>query len=171
MKASTTTPTAPRPRTRPRTLKPWLFGVIAGVLFVAAEVLLGIYPPSAYAFCLACHVRDLVNTAWNAMLGAALETTGLAKRALLLTSPGVLLGAFAAAALYRERRRQPLERPLLYFLAGLAVMSVGIAIFGCPTRIVLRAGYGEVYGIAALAGMLAGIFCGTLLLRLRNRGT
>ena len=166
MKAFTTTLT----RARPRTLKPWLFGVIAGVLFVAAEALLGIYPPSAYAFCLACHVRDLVNTAWNALFGSALETTLIAKRALLLTSPGVLLGAFAAAALYRERRRQPLERPLLYFLAGLTVMTVGIVIFGCPTRIVLRAGYGEVYGIAALGGMLAGIFCGTLLLRLRNRG-
>ena len=165
MRASTTTRTA----ARPRTLRPWLFGVIAGVVFVGAEALLGIYPPSAYAFCLACHVRDLVNTAWNAVAGAALETTGLARRALLLTSPGVLLGALAAAALYRERRRQKLERPLPYFLAGLTVMTVGIVIFGCPTRIVLRAGYGEVYGIAALAGMLAGIACGTLLLRLRVR--
>lgn len=166
MKPSTITPTA----AKRRTLKPWLFGVIAGVLFVGAEVLLGIYPPSAYAFCLACHVRDLVNTVWNAALGTALETTGLARRALLLTSPGVLLGALAAAALYRERRRQPLERPLPYFLAGLAVMTTGILIFGCPTRIVLRAGYGEVYGIAALAGLLAGIAGGTLLLRLRSRG-
>jgi len=138
-------------------------------VFVAAEAFLGVYPPSAYAFCLACHARDLVNTAWNAVFGAVLETTGIAKRALLLTSPGVLLGAFAAAAMYRERRRQKLERPLWYFLAGLAVMTIGIVIFGCPTRIVLRAGYGEVYGIAALAGMLAGIACGTLLLRLRVR--
>ena len=165
MRASTTTRTA----ARRRTLKPWLFGVIAGAVFVGAEALLGIYPPSAYAFCLTCHVRDLVNTAWNAVFGAALETTGLARRALLLTSPGVLLGALAAAALYRERRRQRLERPVLYFLAGLTVMTVGIVIFGCPTRIVLRAGYGEVYGIAALAGMLAGVACGTLLLRLRVR--
>jgi membrane associated rhomboid family serine protease len=165
MRASTTTRTA----ARPRTLKPWLFGVIAGVLFVGAEALLGIYPPSAYAFCLACHARDLVNTVWNAVLGASLETAGVARRALMLSSPGVLLGALAAAALHRERRRQVLERPLLYFLAGLAVMSAGIVIFGCPTRIVLRAGYGEVYGIAALAGMLAGIACGTLLLRLRAR--
>jgi len=167
MRASTITPI----RARPRTLKPWLFGVIAGVVFVAAEVFLGIYPPSAYAFCLACHARDLVNTAWNAALGTGLETTVIAKRALLLTSPGVLLGAFAAAALFRERRRQPLERPVLHFLAGLAVMTVGIVIFGCPTRIVLRAGYGEVYGIAALVGMLAGIACGTFLLRFRMRGS
>jgi membrane associated rhomboid family serine protease len=167
MKASTITPIG----VRPRTLKPWLFGVIAGVVFVGAEAALGIYPPSAYAFCLACHVRDLVNTAWSAVFGAALETAGIARRALLLTSPGVLLGAFAAAALFRERRRQPLGRPLPYFLAGLAVMTIGIVIFGCPTRIVLRAGYGEVYGIAALAGLLAGIACGTLLLRRRARSS
>jgi hypothetical protein len=50
---------------------------------------------------------------------------------------------------------------------GFLMMTIGIVIFGCPTRIVLRAGYGEVYGIVALFGMAAGIAVATVLLRLR----
>ena len=46
-------------------------------------------------------------------------------------------------------------------------MVIGIVIFGCPTRIVLRAGYGEVYGIVALAGMFVGIAAATVLMKLR----
>ncbi len=150
-------------------IKPWLFGVIAGVLFVGAEVLFGIYPPSAYAFCLACHVRDLVNTALGALDGARFQTTLVAKRALLLTSPGVLLGAFLAAGMFKERRRHIAGRWWISLLLGFAVMSVAIVIFGCPTRIVLRAGYGEVYGIAAMLGLFLGVGCGTLILKLRAR--
>jgi hypothetical protein len=150
-------------------LKPWIFGLIAGLLFVGAEVLFGIYPPSAYAFCLACHVRDLVNTALGALDGARFQTTMIAKRALMLTSPGVLLGAFLAARVFREQRVLPARRGWAYFLLGFAVMTVGIVIFGCPTRIVLRAGYGEVYGIAALLGLGLGIACGTWILKLRFR--
>lgn len=153
-----------------RYLKPWLFGVIAGAVFVSAEVVFNIYPPSAYAFCLACHVRDLVNTVVNVVLRTTFQTTVIAKRALMVTSPGVLLGAFLAARLSREHRAQPVQRPLIYFLLGFSVMTAGIIIFGCPTRIVLRAGYGELYGIVALVGMLVGIICGAFLLRLRGRG-
>jgi hypothetical protein len=152
-----------------RHLKPWIFGVVAGLLFVGAEVLFGIYPPSAYAFCLACHVRDLVNTVLGALDGARFQTTVIAKRGLLLTSPGVLLGAFLAARAFREHRVLPARRGWAFLLLGFVVMTVGITIFGCPTRIVLRAGYGEAYGIAALLGMVLGIACGTLILKLRFR--
>ncbi len=151
-------------------LKPWVFGILAGTLFVAGEAFLGIYPPSAYAFCLACHVRDLLNGAAGALFGAHWGTTVIARRALLLTSPGVLLGAWLAAVIHRERRPQPWRGAWLYFPLGFAAMTIGIAIFGCPTRIALRAGYGEVYGVAALAGLLLGIAGGTLLLRLVRPG-
>jgi hypothetical protein len=155
--------------TRRKHLKPWIFGLIAGLLFVGAEALFGIYPPSAYAFCLACHVRDLMNTVLGLLDGARFQTSMIAKRALLLTSPGVLLGAFLAARVFREHRVLPARRGWAYFLLGFAVMTVGIVIFGCPTRIALRAGYGEVYGLSALLGLGLGTACGTLILRLRFR--
>jgi hypothetical protein len=150
-----------------RYVKPWIFGVVAGTIFVLADAVLPISPPSAYAFCLSCHVRDLVNTVVNAVVHSRFQVTEVAGRALLLTSPGVLLGAFIAARLYGEARPRKADRPLLFAALGFLVMVIGIVIFGCPTRIVLRAGYGEVYGIVALAGMFAGIAAATVLMKLR----
>jgi hypothetical protein len=150
-------------------VKPWVFGIAAGSIFVIAEALFPISPPSAYAFCLSCHVRDLVNTVLNAVVNARYQVTEVAQRALLLTSPGVLLGAFIAARLYGEHLPRKADRPVLFAAVGFLVMIIGILIFGCPTRIVLRAGYGEFYGITALVGMFAGIAAATILMRLRVR--
>jgi len=151
-------------------VKPWIFGVAAGCLFVLADAVFPLSPPSAYAFCLSCHVRDLVNTVVNAVIHSRFQVTEVAGRALMLTSPGVLLGAFIAARVYGEARPRKADRPLLLAGLGFLVMTVGIVIFGCPTRIVLRAGYGEIYGIVALAGMFAGIAVTTLLIKLRWAG-
>ncbi len=151
-----------------RYLKPWIFGVLAGSLFVLADVVFPISPPSAYAFCLSCHVRDLVNTVVNSVFLTRFQATEVASRALMLTSPGVLVGALVAARLNREIRPRKADKPLLSAALGFLVMTIGIVIFGCPTRIVLRAGYGEIYGIVALLGMSGGIAAATLLMRLRS---
>ena len=150
---------------RRRTLKPWLFGVIAGSLFVALEALAGVYPPSAYGFCLTCHARDLAGSIVNGLFGTNFQTAAVARRMLMITSPAVLLGAWLAARRCGEHRVLRSERPLGHFLLGFAVMTVALVIFGCPTRIVLRAGYGEWYGLVALAGLGLGITGGTFLLR------
>jgi hypothetical protein len=154
---------------RRRTLKPWLFGIIAGTLFVAVEALAGVYPPSAYGFCLTCHARDLTATAINALFGTNLQTAVVARRMLMITSPAVLTGAWLAARRAGERRVLPSDRPMAFFALGFAVMTTGLVIFGCPTRIVLRAGYGEWYGLVALAGMVAGVTGATLLMRWAGR--
>ncbi len=152
-----------------RTVKPWVFGIAAGTLLVAADVALRIAPPSAYSFCLSCHARDLVNTAVNAIFHARWQVTEVASRALMLTSPGVLLGAFIASRAAGEHRVRRADRPVLFAVLGFLVMIVGILIFGCPTRIVLRAGYGEFYGVAALGGLLAGTGLATLVMMIGFR--
>jgi hypothetical protein len=149
-------------------VKPWIFGVCAGAMFVSAEAFLGFYPPSCYSFCLTCHVRDLVNTVTNLLFATRFETAYLARRALMLTSPGVIIGAFVSSRLFGEYRRVKSSRPLFFFLYGFTVMIVGILIFGCPVRIAMRAGYGDLYGITALFGLSAGVFIGTLILKRRQ---
>ncbi|MBN2324836.1 MAG: hypothetical protein JXQ30_13975 [Spirochaetes bacterium] len=146
-------------------IKPWIFGVCAGIMFVSAEAFLKFYPPACYSFCLTCHVRDLVNTVTNVLFGTRFETAYLARKALMLTSPGLLVGAFVASRLFGEYRRIRKSRPLLYFLAGFTVMILGILIFGCPTRIVMRAGYGDLYGVTALFGLFAGVYIGMLIMK------
>ena len=148
-------------------VKPWIFGIIAGAMIVLAEAFAGFYPPAAYSFCLTCHTRDLVNTFMNGVFGAHFQTTILSRRILMLTSPSVLIGAFIAARAYAEYRRQKSTRPLYFFLYGAVIMTLGILIFGCPTRIVIRTGYGDLFGIVALTGMGFGIWLATLLIRRR----
>jgi hypothetical protein len=154
-----------------RYIKPWLFGIIAGAVFVSAEAVFNFYPPSAYVFCLSCHTRDLVNTAVNALFHASFQTAAVSGRVLMVTSPAVILGAFLSARLFKEHSPQKSSRPVLFFIYGFIVMITGIVIFGCPTRIVLRSGYGDLYGIAALVGMFGGIWVGTVLLRKRAART
>ncbi len=149
-----------------RRLKPWVFGIAAGSIFVLAEAFLNIYPPSAYAFCLSCHVRDLLNHLANTVTGSRLLTTEVGGRAFLLTSPGVIIGALVAARMYGESKTRKASKPLLFALTGFVIMVIGIVIFGCPTRLALRAGYGDVYGIAGLVGLLAGVAVTTVAMRL-----
>jgi hypothetical protein len=151
-------------------IKPWIFGVAAGAMFVSAEAFLGLYPPACYSFCLTCHVRDLVNTVTNLLFGTRFETSYLARRVLMLTSPGVVIGALVTSRLFGEYRRVHSSRPMLFFLSGFTVMIIGILIFGCPTRIVMRAGYGDLYGIVALAGLFVGVSIGTLIIKYPWRG-
>jgi hypothetical protein len=146
-------------------LKPWIFGIAAGIIVVSAEVLFNIFPPSAYAFCLACHVRDFVNSVINTFSGTRFEISEIAGKALMLTSPAVILGAFIGAKISGEYRFQKPQRPVLSFILGFAIMIIGIIIFGCPTRIIIRAGYGEFYGIIAMAGLILGAVIGTLAIK------
>ncbi len=146
-------------------LKPWIFGVIAGSLIVLAEAVFNFYPPSAYAFCLTCHTRDLVNTAVNVTFGRNFQTSFLAQRVIMVTSPAVFLGAFFAARRFREYRKQRSTNPLFFFIFGFITMIIGILIFGCPTRIAVRTGYGDLYGIVALIGLMFGVLVGTWAMR------
>jgi hypothetical protein len=146
---------------------PWMFGILAGVLFVGVEVLLSVYPPSAYAFCLTCHTRDLVNRIVNSVFSTNFQVSVISRRILFLSSPAILLGAYAAARIYSERRILKADKPVRFFLYGFVIMILGILIFGCPTRLILRSGYGDIYAIAGVIAMVAGIVLGTLLLKLK----
>lgn len=150
-------------------IKPWLFGLVAGSMIVLFEAFMNFYPPSAYAFCLTCHARDLFNTVVNMIFRTDLEVTFIANRALIITPPAVIAGALSACLIFRECRRIKAEKPVLSFLYGFIVMSVAILIFGCPTRIAVRVGYGDLYGIFALIGIFTGIYSGTLIIRHKAR--
>jgi hypothetical protein len=150
-------------------LKPWLFGIIAGCMFVFAEVIFNLYPPTAYTFCLTCHARDFINTIVNLLFKTNYQITFLARRVLMTTSLCVMAGAFIAARIFNEFRFKRSTHPILFFLTGFIIMITGIIIFGCPTRIVIRSGYGDVYGIVALTGIFIGILNGTTMLKLLSK--
>ena len=150
-------------------LKPWIFGIIAGVLVVVPGLLIPMRFPSAYGFCLSGHSRDLINGIINWISGLYLPQTYISRKILLLTSPAVIAGAFTAALIFRERQKIKASRPVLSLLFGAVVMLIGIIIFGCPTRLIIRAGFGDIYGIAATAALFAGVAIASIVLKLKWR--
>ena len=48
---------------------------------------------------------------------------------------------------------------------GAVVMCAALFVGGCPTRIIIRTGYGDVAGVLALGGVAAGIVAATLSMR------
>ena len=48
---------------------------------------------------------------------------------------------------------------------GAVVMGAALFVGGCPTRIIIRTGYGDLAGLIALGGVAAGIVLATLSLR------
>jgi hypothetical protein len=114
---------------------------------------------------MACHPRDAINWVVNRLAGADWEIAPVSMTAPLLTSFGVLIGAFAAARRHRERRPLSLGRPVRSLLFGVLAMNAAIIALGCPTRLLLLSAYGEALAVVGVAGLIAGIVLGTWLLR------
>ena len=86
---------------------PITVGILIGVLAAFVQgLLISAGGPEAYGFCVACHTRDVVNDAVNAIAGTKLAIAPISQNAILpvLTVIGVLIGAFISAKVYREFR-------------------------------------------------------------------
>ncbi|MCK9276025.1 MAG: YedE family putative selenium transporter [Syntrophales bacterium] len=78
---------------------------------------------------------------------------------------GFTLGSMGAAVLFREWKPQGGASPLIRFLLGFFVMIGALVFLGCPVRMLLRLAGGDLNGIPALAGLLAGVFTGVHFLK------
>ena len=120
--------------------------------------------PEAYGFCVACHTRDLVNDAVNSVAGTNLAIAAISQNAILpvLTVIGVLIGAFISAKVYREFRTKTGSAVtyIWYLLGGLFFMVFALFMGGCPYRIALRIGYGDVIAFIGLLAIIAGVLIG-----------
>ncbi len=82
----------------------------------------------------------------------------------LLTTIGMLIGAFIAASRNGERRKVALGGHWRSFVYGILVVNAAIVALGCPTRLLLLTAYGDTLALLAVAGLVVGILTGTMLL-------
>lgn len=141
-----------------------VYGVAAGLLAVGVQIFFSVQPPPAYAICMACHPRDMVSWLFNNFFGANWEIAPVSVLFPLLTTVGVLIGAFIAAYRNGEIRWISLGKNWQSFIYGLLVMNGAIVVLGCPTRLVLFSAYGEMLAVLGVVGVAVGITIGTLLL-------
>ncbi len=77
--------------------------------------------------------------------------------------PGFVLGALASALLAGEFRPRGSNSSIIRFIAGFFLI-VGCAVFiGCPIKLLLRLGAGDLSAIAGLSGLVGGVWAGLKL--------
>ena len=130
----------------------WLV-IIAGVLVgVAALVLTKLGNPANMGFCIACFERDIAGAVG---LHSAAKVQYVRPEII-----GLVLGAFIMALAGKEFRPQAGSSPATRFVLGAFVMIGALVFLGCPLRMVLRMGGGDLNALVGLAGFVIGIVIG-----------
>ncbi|WP_370867039.1 YedE family putative selenium transporter [Pseudoflavonifractor phocaeensis] len=125
-------------------------GVIAVVLVVLGN-------PANMGFCIACFLRDIAG-------GVGLHRASVVQyiRPEII---GLVLGAMVMALAGREFQVRGGSSPVIRFVLGFCVMVGALMFLGCPLRMVLRLGGGDLNALVGLVGFALGIFAGTLFLK------
>jgi len=100
----------------------------------------------------------------NAVAGTKLAIAPISQNAVLpvLTVIGVLIGAFISAKFYREFRTKTGSAVsyIWYLAGGIFFMAFALFMGGCPYRIALRVGYGDIIAFIGLLAIIAGVLAG-----------
>ena len=136
-----------------------------GVIFAGAVVgiisliLVQLGNPKNMGFCIACFERDIAGA-----LGLHRAEIVQYIRPEII---GLILGAFITALASREFQSKGGSSPITRFFLGIAVMVGALMFLGCPLRMILRIGGGDLNAIVGLVGFAAGICIGVVFL---NKG-
>lgn len=133
-----------------------LCGAIIGII---AVVLVKLGNPANMGFCIACFERDIAG-------GLGLHRAEIVQyiRPEII---GLVLGAFVCSFFSKEFQAKGGSSPVTRFFLGIAVMIGALMFLGCPLRMVLRIGGGDLNAIVGLVGFVAGILVGIFFL---NKG-
>ena len=132
--------------------------IITGILIgVAAVVLTALGNPKNMGFCIACFIRDIA--------GTTKVHTAAAVQYLRPEIVGIVLGAFISAFAAGEWRAKAGSSPALRFILGFMVMIGALIFLGCPLRMVIRMGGGDLNAFVGLAGFAVGILIGVVFLK------
>jgi YedE family putative selenium metabolism protein len=134
--------------------------VFAGAVIGLLSVLLVRFGnPANMGLCVACFIRDTVGA-----LGMHRADVVQYIRPEII---GMILGAFLTAVGKKEFKTRGGSSPFLRFILGFIVMVGALMFLGCPLRMVLRLGGGDLNALFGLTGFAAGIGIGIVFL---NRG-
>ena len=132
--------------------------VIAGLIIgVIASLLVFFGNPANMGFCIACFLRD---TAGGLGLHRAAAVQYIRPEII-----GLVLGSFGIALFKGEFSAKGGSAPLTRFVLGFFVMIGCLMFLGCPLRMVIRIGGGDLNAVVGLVGFIAGIFVGTIALK------
>lgn len=134
-------------------------GIVAvgAVIGLLAALLQKFGNPGNMGICAACFERDIAGA-----LGLHRADLVQYLRPEIL---GFVLGSFMASSLFGEFKPRGGSAPLARFMLGLCAMIGALVFLGCPWRVLLRLAGGDGNALFGLAGLIAGVFAGTLFFR------
>ncbi len=136
----------------------WLVVLTGFVVGAAAVALTALGNPANMGFCIACFLRDISGAV--GFHGA--EVVQYVRPEII----GLVLGSFIIALIFKEWKPTGGSSPLTRFLLGIIVMIGALIFLGCPLRMVIRIGGGDLNAIVGLLGFIAGILIGIVPLKL-----
>jgi uncharacterized protein len=113
--------------------------------------------PNNMGICVACFLRDIAG-------GLKLQTNANVQY-IRPEVIGFALGAFGTALAFREWKPRGGSSPIIRFLLGVFVMVGALVFLGCPIRMMLRMGGGDLSAFIGLGGLIAGILVGVFFLK------
>ncbi|GHV20163.1 membrane protein [Spirochaetia bacterium] len=134
----------------------WLVGTGA-VIGGFAILLTKFGNPANMGLCAACFIRDVAGA-----LGLDVAAAPSYLRPEIL---GFLLGAFILSKLRGEWKSQGGSASLSRFFISFFVMIGALVFLGCPLRVMLRLGGGDLNALVGLIGFGAGVGVGSIFIR------
>lgn len=127
-----------------------IIGVIGGLLVVWGN-------PKDMGICVACFWRDVAG-------GLGLHRAGVVQylRPEIL---GFVLGAFISSIIGKDFKSRGGSSPMIRFILGFFLMIGALVFLGCPLRMLLRIGGGDLNAIVGLLGYIVGILIGIVFIK------
>ncbi len=134
---------------------PIITGVVIGIL---APLLVFWGNPGNMGVCVVCFTRDIAGALGFHRAGVV--------QYIRPEIIGFVLGAFAAALVFKEFKPRSGSSPLVRFLLGMFAVFGALVFLGCPWRAYLRLAGGDWNAIFGIIGLIVGIGLGIIFLRM-----
>ena len=132
--------------------------IISGVVVgLAALMLTALGNPANMGFCIACFVRDIA--------GASKLHTAAPVQYFRPEIVGLVLGSLIMSIATKEYKARAGSSPATRFVIGAFVMIGALVFLGCPLRMVIRMGGGDLNAFVGLAGFFLGILIGVFFIK------
>lgn len=129
-------------------------GLIIGAIAVA---LVALGNPANMGFCIACFIRDIA----GALKLQTAAPVGYMRPEII----GMVLGSAIMAFVGKEFKSSGGSAPLTRFILGFFMMIGALMFLGCPLRMLLRIGGGDLNAIVGLVGFIVGVLVGIYFLK------
>lgn len=144
------------------------YGLLIGTglaVGAAAVLLTFLGNPANMGFCIACFLRDIAGALNFQRAGFDAEVgTGIVQY-IRPEVIGLVLGSTAIAMAKKEFRPKGGSSPMIRFILAVFVMIGALVFLGCPLRMVIRIGGGDLNAVVGLVGFAIGIIIGILVLK------